>query len=83
MEICCAISFTNGSVTCKNVQVVPDLQASCNKSVHEADISGRVRTACSQLLDKIWNKLLASCNKVGNLIELVTSCPNKSDIACT
>jgi hypothetical protein len=31
-----------------------------------------VRTACSQLLQQVWNKLLTTCNKLDDIIRLVT-----------
>ena len=44
----------------------------------------RIRLHCLfPVVGQIWDKLLASCNKVDNFIGLVTSCPNKSDITCT
>ena len=48
--------FGAAKYTRKNAHVVPDLQASCNKAVVKP-ISGCVRTACSQLLCQVWNKL--------------------------
>ena len=68
--------------TRKTAHVVPDLQARCNKAV-DKPISGCVRTACSQLLCQVWNKLLTSCNKADESIKLVTSCPNKSNTVCS
>jgi hypothetical protein len=59
----------------KNAQVVTDLQTSCNKIVVKP-ISGCVRTACSQLLRQVWNKLLLRCYKVDDGDKLVTSCCN-------
>jgi hypothetical protein len=47
----------------KNAQVVTGLQTSCYKSVHKLSTSC-VRTACSQLLEQVWNKLLTTCNKL-------------------
>jgi hypothetical protein len=38
------------------------------------------RTACSQLLEQVWNKLLTTCNKLGGIIsDLSQGCSNKSD----
>ena len=61
----------------KNTQIATDLQASPDKSVHQADI--RMRPHCLfPVVWQIWNKLLASCNKLDNFIGLVTNSPNKS-----
>jgi hypothetical protein len=64
--------------TGKNMQVVTDLQTSCNKVVVKP-ISGCVRTACSQLLWQVWNKLLSPCYKVDDGNRLATSCSNKTN----
>jgi hypothetical protein len=56
--------------TRKNAQVVTGLQTSCYKSVHKLSTSC-VRTACSQLLEQVWNKLLATCNKLDVIISKV------------
>ena len=59
-------------------------RASCHRPVHQADT--RMRSHCLfPVVGQIWNKLLASCNKVDNFIRLpdLTSCRNKPDIACT
>jgi hypothetical protein len=55
----------------KNTQVVTGLQTSSNKSIHKLSTSC-VRTACSQLLEQVWNKLDA-------LSDLLQDCSNKSD----
>jgi hypothetical protein len=55
----------------KTPQVVTGLQTSCYKSVHKLSTSC-VRTACSQLLEQVWNKLLTTCNKLDGIIRLVT-----------
>ena len=68
--------------TRKNVQVVTDLQTSCNKVVVKP-ISGCVRTACSQLLRQVWNKLLSTCYKVDDGNRLATSCSNKTNTGCS
>jgi hypothetical protein len=58
--------------TRKNAQeVVTGLQTSCYKSVHKLSTSC-VRTACSQLLQHVWNKLLITCSKLDGIIRLVT-----------
>ena len=58
--------------TRKNAQlVVTDLQTSCYKAVHKLSTSC-VHTACSQLLEQVWNKLLTTCNKLDGIIRLVT-----------
>jgi hypothetical protein len=49
--------------TRKNAQVVTDLEISCYKSVHKLSTSC-IRTACSQFLRQVWNKLLTTCNKL-------------------
>jgi hypothetical protein len=54
-----------------NAQVVTSLQTSCYKSVHKLSTSC-VSTACSQLLEQVWNKLLTTCNKLDGIIKLVT-----------
>jgi hypothetical protein len=46
-------------------------------------ISGCVRTACSQLLWQVWNKLLTPCNKVDDGNRLATSCSNKTNTGCS
>jgi hypothetical protein len=66
----------------KNTQVVTDLQTSCNKVVGKP-ISGCVRTACSQLLWQVWNKLLSPCYKVDDGNRLATSCSNKTNTGCS
>jgi hypothetical protein len=43
--------------------------ASCYKSVHKLSTSC-VRTACSQLLEQVWNKL---CNKLDGIIRLAAN----------
>ena len=53
-------------------QVVTSLQTSCYKSVHTLLLSSCVRTACSQLLEQVWNKMLTTCNKLDGIIRLVT-----------
>jgi hypothetical protein len=58
-------------VTHKNAQVVTGLQTSCYKAVHKLSTSC-VRTACSQLLEQVWNKLSTTCNKLDGIIRLVT-----------
>jgi hypothetical protein len=65
-------------ITCKNAQVVTNVQTSCNKVVVKP-ISGCVRTACSQLLWQVWDKLLSSCYKVDDSNRLATSCSNKTN----
>ena len=65
-------------ITCKNAQVVTNVQTSCNKVVVKP-ISGCVRTACSQLLWQVWDKLLSSCYKVDGGNRLATSCSNKTN----
>jgi hypothetical protein len=52
-----AVNYTR-----KNSQVVTSLQTSCYKSVQKLSTSC-VRTACSQLLEQVWNKLLTTCIK--------------------
>jgi hypothetical protein len=47
------------------------LQTSCYKFVHKLSTSC-VLTACSQLLQQVWNKLLTTCNKLDGIIRLVT-----------
>jgi hypothetical protein len=69
----CEIFVCSVGYTRKKAQVVTDLQTSCNKVVIKP-ISGCVRTACSQLLWQVWNKLLSSCN--GN--RLATSCSDRT-----
>jgi hypothetical protein len=63
--------FLNGvrETICKKVVVKP--------------ISGCVRTACSQLLWQVWNKLLSSCYKVDDGNRLATSCSNKTNTGCS
>jgi hypothetical protein len=68
--------------TRKNVQVVTDLQTNCKKVVVKA-ISGCTRTACSQLLCQIWNKLLSPCYKVDDGDRLAAGCSNKTDTGCS
>ena len=66
------------SYTCEHTQVVTDLQASCNKSVHQADIRMRSQLlvpSCLTNLEQVASIL------VDNFVGLVTSCLNKSDIA--
>ena len=58
--------------TRKNAQeVVTGLQTSFYKSVHKLSTS-YVPTACSQLLQQVWNKLLTTCSKLDGIIRLVT-----------
>ena len=53
--------------TRKNAQVVIGLQTSCYKSAHKLSTSS-VRTACSQLLQQVWNKLLTSLMTLSDLL---------------
>ena len=66
---------------CTNAQVVTDLQASRNMSVHQADMR-----ICSHYLFsvvwQIWNELFKYF-VVNNFIGVVTSCINKSGITCS
>jgi hypothetical protein len=55
-----------------------ELQTSCNKVVVKP-ISGCVRTACSQLLWQVWNKLLSPCYKVDDGNRLATGCCNNTN----
>jgi hypothetical protein len=70
-------NYVSSLYTRKNAQGVTDLQTSCNK-VGVKPISGCVRTACSQLLWQVWNKLLSSrLMTVTDLLQVVpirTSC---------
>jgi hypothetical protein len=63
-----AVNYTRN-----NAQVVTGLQTSCYKSVHKL-FTSCVRTACSQLLEQVWKKLLTTCNKLDGIfnIRLVT-----------
>jgi hypothetical protein len=72
----------NRGYTRKNAQVATDLQTGCNKVVVKP-ISGCVRTACSQLLWQVWNKLLSPCYKVDDGNRLATSCSNKINTGCS
>jgi hypothetical protein len=76
------IHFLLAVYTRKNTQVVTDLQTSCNKVVVKL-ISGYVRTACSQLLWQVWNKLLSPCHKVDDGNRFATSCSNKTNTGCS
>jgi hypothetical protein len=58
------------------------LQTSCNKVVVKS-MSGCVRTARSQLLWQVWNKLLSPCYEVDDSNSLATSCSNKTDRVVT
>jgi hypothetical protein len=71
-------SIARPGYTRKNAQVVTSLQTSCYKSVHKLSTSC-VRTACSQLLEQVWNELLTTCNKLGGISDLSQGCSNKSD----
>jgi hypothetical protein len=65
------LAASNATKTIDNAQVVTGLQTICYKSVHKLSTSC-VRTACSQLLQQVWNKLLTTCNKLDSIIRLVT-----------
>ena len=58
-----------------------DMQPSCNKSVHQADIRIRSHSLSPvvwQMSGQIWKQVdIASFNTVHNFIGFVTSCPNK------
>jgi hypothetical protein len=71
-----------GKGTRKNAQVVSDLQIRCNKVVVKP-ISGCVRTACSQLLWQVWNKLL-TCYHLVTIVStrLIQAVRNKLLRAC-
>ena len=58
--------------------VETNLKTSCNKSVQKL-LTSCVRTACLKLLEKAWNKLLTTCNKLNGLADLLQGCPNKTD----
>ena len=65
-----ADAHKNVNYTRKNAQAVIGLQTSCYKSVHKFSASC-VRTACSMLLQQVWNKLWTICNKIDGIIRLV------------
>ena len=54
---------------------ISNLETSC--------ISGCVRSACSQLLCQVWNKLLSSRYKVDDGNRLATSCSNTTNNVVT
>jgi hypothetical protein len=72
-----AVDLLQVAPTRKSAQVVTDLQTSCNKVVVKPKL-GCVRTACSQLLWQVWNKLLSPCYKVDDGNRLATSCCKKT-----
>ena len=64
--------------TNKLLPICSHLQTSCYQSVHIYKqvvtklSTSCLRTACSQLLEQVWNKLLTTCNKLDGIIRLVT-----------
>jgi hypothetical protein len=60
----------------KNTQVVTDLQTSCNKVVVKL-ISGCVRTACSQSLWQVWNKLYHLVTRLMMVTDLLQVVPTR------
>ena len=64
----------------KNAQVVTNLQTSCNKYVEKL-LTCCVRTAClvPSFSEQLWNKLLATCNKLDGTTSLLQGCSNKTD----
>ena len=66
------LPLLSSSYTRKNAQVAIQVcKQVVYKSVHKLSTSC-VRTACSQLLEQVWNKLLTTCNKLDGIIRLVT-----------
>ena len=51
--------FISGTCTRENANVVTDLQASCNKSVHQVDIR-KLSHCLFPVVPQMWNKLLAT-----------------------